>query len=130
VDWSDREQAIRSMVEEMRVLASPAHPFDEISATQFVERDFDRAKSFASATNHFLLESGRERRARLPDLRVPVLVVHGTADPLFPIEHGEALAQAVPGGKLVRLEGGGHELNEADWPQIIEAIVGHTGGNT
>src|SRR5262245_23787097 len=38
VDWSDREQAVRSMIGEMRVLASPAHPFDETSARQFVGR--------------------------------------------------------------------------------------------
>jgi pimeloyl-ACP methyl ester carboxylesterase len=130
VDWSEREQAIRSMVEEMRVLASPTHSFDETSARKFVERDFDRAKSFASATNHFLLERGRERRGRLSDLLVPLLVIHGTADPLFPIEHGEALARAVAGAKLVRLGGGGHELNEGHWPQIIDAIIGHTGGDT
>jgi pimeloyl-ACP methyl ester carboxylesterase len=129
VDWSDREQAIRSMVKEMRVLASPAHPFDEVSARKFVERDFDRARCFASAANHFLLEEGRERRHRLPDLRVPLLVIHGTADPLLPIQHGEAFAQAVPGAKLVRLEGGGHELNEAHWPQIIAAITRHMGNS-
>ena len=130
VDWSNREQAVRSMVEEMRVLSSPAHPFDDRSATQFVERDFDRSNSFASAANHFLLESGRKLRGRMADLRVPLLVIHGTAEPLVPIEHGEALARAVPGAKLVRLEGGGHELNEAYWPQIVDAIERHTRNNT
>jgi NAD(P)-dependent dehydrogenase (short-subunit alcohol dehydrogenase family) len=50
---------------------------------------------------------------------------HGTADPIFPMAHGEALA-SVGGATLVRIEGGGHELHEADWPRIIAAIVVHT----
>ncbi|TIO21007.1 MAG: alpha/beta hydrolase, partial [Mesorhizobium sp.] len=49
--------------------------------------------------------------------------IHGTTDPLFPIEHGEALAGAVAGGRLVRIEGGGHELHRNDWPHIVEAIA-------
>jgi len=47
-------------------------------------------------------------------------------DPVFPVEHGETLAAAVPGARLVRLEGGGHELHKADWDTIIGALVEHT----
>jgi pimeloyl-ACP methyl ester carboxylesterase len=54
-----------------------------------------------------------------------LLVIHGTADPLFPIEHGETLANAVPRARLVKVEGGGHELHPNDWPRIIEAIAAH-----
>ncbi|TIW00527.1 MAG: alpha/beta fold hydrolase, partial [Mesorhizobium sp.] len=57
------------------------------------------------------------------DLMAPLLVIHGTADPLFPIEHGEALAKVVPGARLVKIEGGGHELHRNDWRQIIDAIA-------
>jgi pimeloyl-ACP methyl ester carboxylesterase len=53
-------------------------------------------------------------------------VIHGTADPVYPFEHGVALSRAVEGAKLVRLDGGGHELHPADWDTIVEAIVAHT----
>jgi pimeloyl-ACP methyl ester carboxylesterase len=129
-DWSDRDAVIDFMVKDMHALAGPALPFDTMAARQFVKRDYDRARRFASAPNHFLLEGNEERGGRLPDLSVPLLVIHGTADPLFPVEHGEALAEAVPGARLVRLEGGGHELHEAHWPRIIAAMVEHTGRNT
>jgi pimeloyl-ACP methyl ester carboxylesterase len=89
-----------------------------------IEEDYDRSGGFASATNHFLLKGGGPQRT-VRDLRVPLLVIHGTADPLFPIEHGEALAKAVPGAKLVKVEGGGHELHRNDWSQTIEAIATH-----
>jgi hypothetical protein len=36
------------------------------------------------------------------------------------------LSKAIPGAKLVRLDGGGHELHPADWDTIINAIVTHT----
>ncbi|TIU59715.1 MAG: hypothetical protein E5W25_32395, partial [Mesorhizobium sp.] len=52
-------------------------------------------------------------------------VIHGTTDPIFPIEHGAALAEAVAGAKLVRIEGGGHELHPDDWAVMIAAIVAH-----
>jgi pimeloyl-ACP methyl ester carboxylesterase len=30
----------------------------------------------------------------LSTIAVPTLVIHGTADPMFPLEHGQALAEA------------------------------------
>lgn len=45
---------------------------------------------------------------RLPGLRVPTLVVHGTADRLVPVENGRFVAAAVPGAVLHLLEGASH----------------------
>jgi pimeloyl-ACP methyl ester carboxylesterase len=128
LDWTDRAQVIRFMVAESRALGSSVHPFDEARARQLIERDYDRALNFASATNHLAVAGGGAAwQGRLRELRAPLLVIHGTADPLFPIEHGVALANAVRGARLVKLEGGGHELHEADWDKIIVAIIDHTG---
>jgi pimeloyl-ACP methyl ester carboxylesterase len=124
-DWSDRDAAIRYMVEDMRAVAGTL-PFDEAEARKFVGRDYDRAKNPASAANHYTLKDGKPRQYRIADLAVPLLVIHGTADPMFPIEHGKAFLQSVPGAKLVRLEGGGHELHPAHWPDIVAAIADHT----
>lgn len=125
VDWTDRAQVIDTLVAESRVLAGIAHPFDEARARRFIKRDIERACNFASGTNHFVLKDP-ERSYRARDLRAPLLVIHGTADPMFPIEHGIALAETVPGATLLRLEGGGHELHEAHWNIIIGAIIAHT----
>jgi pimeloyl-ACP methyl ester carboxylesterase len=130
VDWTDREQVVRYTAKDMQMLAGPARAVDEAEARAFVGRDFDRAKRFASATNHFILEGGRKSDNQLRDLGMPLLVIHGTADPIFPIEHGEAFLEAVPGSTLVQIDGAGHELHETDWPRIIAAIVEHTGKKT
>jgi pimeloyl-ACP methyl ester carboxylesterase len=45
----------------------------------------------------------------LEQIAVPVLVVHGTADPLVPFpRHGRALATRIPGAELLAIEGGEH----------------------
>ena len=122
VDWSDREQVLDFMVKDARAIASTRHPFDEKRTRAMIEADYDRSSGLASATNHFLVKGGGPKRT-VRDLTAPLLVIHGTTDPLFPVEHGEALAKAVPGAKLVKVEGGGHELHRNDWPQIIEAMA-------
>jgi pimeloyl-ACP methyl ester carboxylesterase len=45
--------------------------------------------------------------------------MHSTADPMFPREHGEAVAEEIPGATLLPLEGAGHGLN-ADYRQLID----------
>ncbi|RWD62780.1 MAG: alpha/beta hydrolase [Mesorhizobium sp.] len=124
VDWSNRRQVLDFMVKDARALASTLHPFDSERTRAMIEEDYHRSGGLASASNHFLLKGGGPER-RIKDLTAPLLVIHGTADPIFPIEHGEALSKAVPGAGLVRIEGGGHELHRNDWPQIIEAIATH-----
>lgn len=54
----------------------------------------------------------RTARAALPpleELRVPTLVVHGTADAVVPFSrHGAALARRIPGAEILALEGAPH----------------------
>ncbi|TPK97187.1 alpha/beta hydrolase [Mesorhizobium sp. B2-4-12] len=129
VDWSDRRQVIDFMVRDARAIASVAHPFDAARTRAFIEQDYIRSGGFLRATNHFLLKGTDRWNGRLHEMRAPLLVIHGTADPIFPIEHGEALAGAVAGAKLLRVEGGGHELHPDDWTKISAAIVAHVHAN-
>jgi pimeloyl-ACP methyl ester carboxylesterase len=126
VDWSDRARVIRHFVDDSRAAGGSGRTFDEAAVAELAGRDFDRARNFASAANHTKLKGGAFE-PRLGDLKMPLLVIHGTADPLFPIEHGVAVSTAVDGARLIKLEGAGHELHEADWDAIIGAIVEHTG---
>lgn len=126
VDWSDNAQVIDFIVRDTRMIASTAHPYDEVSARNLVERDVERAKNFVSATNHFMLKGGDVWKGKLGELTAPLLVIHGTSDPVFPVGHGELLAKTVKGAELLRLEGGGHEIHPEDWGQIISAINAHT----
>jgi pimeloyl-ACP methyl ester carboxylesterase len=126
VDWSNRTQVIDYMIDDAHVLAGAGRTVDEAKVRAFVERDYDRAGGYEHGLNHGSLQVGDAWRGRLKEIKAPLLVIHGTADPVYPFEHGVALSQAVKGAKLVRVDGGGHELHPADWDTIIEAIVTHT----
>ena len=126
VDWSDREQVVGFVVKDTHAIASTAHPFDEKAMRAFIEQDYDRSGGFLSATNHFMLKGSEGLKGRLHEIKAPLLVIHGTSDPIFPVEHGAALADAIAGARLVRIEGGGHELHPQDWDTIAAAIIAHT----
>ena len=126
LDWSDTDAVAEFLVRDARALAGTSHPFDEAAAHELVTRDLERTARPASLVNHCLLGDDNGHGPRNGDLAAPLLVIHGTADPLFPYEHGVALAGSVPAADLVTIEGGGHELHEDDWPQVLDAIVAHT----
>ena len=125
LDWSDTQALADLIVEDARHLAGTRHPFDEAAARELVTRDLERAIDPRRLANHGSI-GGDESRWKAGRLAVPLLVIHGSADPLLPHPHGVALAEAVPGATLVTIEGGGHELHERDWDQILGAIVAHT----
>jgi pimeloyl-ACP methyl ester carboxylesterase len=47
---------------------------------------------------------------------------------MVPIEHGEALADAIPGAQLLRLADAGHGIDRTDWDRVVSAILEHTSG--
>lgn len=126
VDWSKRDSVVEYLVDYMRVLAGGVRPFAETAWRELVARDVERARDFAAAQNHDLLHGEGRPRPPLSAIAAPTLVMHGTADPMFPVEHGAALAEEIPGATLVRLDGAGHGVDRADWEAIAEAIVAHT----
>ncbi|WP_185441716.1 alpha/beta fold hydrolase [Kribbella qitaiheensis] len=52
--------------------------------------------------------------------------MHGTEDPMFRPEHGEALAREIPGARYVPLEGAGQELPPQVWDVAIPEIIAIT----
>ena len=109
-----------------RVLAGGERRFEEAEVRDLVRRDVERARDFAALQNHDLLEDEDKPRRPLSSLQAPTLVIHGTADPMFPLAHGQALASEIPGARLLRLEGSGHGVERTDWNAITEAIAIHT----
>jgi pimeloyl-ACP methyl ester carboxylesterase len=125
VDWSDAESVIEYLVGYTRMLAGN-RPFDESEQREFVRRDVERANNIAALQNHDVLPDDERSYGPLASINAPTLVIHGTADPLFPPRHGEALASEIPGATLQLLEGAGHGVDRADWDVIVPAIVRHT----
>lgn len=127
-DWADRSAVIDYVVEGERPYAGP-DTFDEARLRAIAGRVFDRTRDMASSlTNHFLLDAGGPADARLSHLEgLPTLVLHGTVDPLFPLAHGRALADAIPGARLIELDGVGHQLPPPrTWDLVVDALIDHT----
>lgn len=126
VDWGDTGSVIEYLVAYARVLAGGERPFDEARCRDLVRRDVERARDIAATRNHDVMPEGEHSGAPLSAIAAPTLVVHGTADPLFPIEHGRAVAAEVPSATLLVLEGAGHGVDRADWATLANAIAAHT----
>ena len=127
LDWSDRAAVIEYQVGAWRLLAGSAHPFDEEAIRRMAAEDFDRTPDLRAGFNHASLGDAERWVGRLGEIRAPALVIHGTEDPVLPYAHALALKVALPDVRLVTLEGSGHELHEADWGVILDAIEEHTG---
>jgi pimeloyl-ACP methyl ester carboxylesterase len=110
-----------------RASASRTQPFDEQGMRDLWGRVFDRSANIASTIkNHYLAEGGNEWRARLGELSLPVLVIHGDEDPVLPHQHGVALAHEIDGARLITMERTGHEIPRRVWDVVIPAILDHT----
>lgn len=96
---------------------------------ELVARVWDRTPTMAAAaTNHFMVAESASP-VDLDTLRaIPALVVHGSADPLFPPEHGRALAAAIDAPLLI-LDDVGHQAPPRHtWSTLIEHITQFAAG--
>jgi pimeloyl-ACP methyl ester carboxylesterase len=127
-DWADRAAVIEYLVDAERPFAARSRPFDEAAMRDLAGRVFDRSINLAqSLTSAFTLDVGDPWRERLGEVTAPTLVVHGTEDPLFPYEHGVALAREIPGAELLALERTGHEYFPREtWDLVVPAVLQHT----
>lgn len=61
--------------------------------------------------------------ARYGDIRIPVEIVHGTADDVVPIDiHSEKLVRQIEGANLTRLPGIGHMPQQVAQDDVVAAI--------
>jgi pimeloyl-ACP methyl ester carboxylesterase len=102
--------------------------FDEARLRRTAAEAWDRGYNPAGTARQLaaIFASG-SRSARLAEVAVPTLVIHGTADTLVNPSGGERTAEVVPDAKLLMVDGMGHDLAPTLWPQIIEAFVSHAG---
>ncbi len=76
----------------------------------------------------WLLQDRYDNRAKLPGLKTPLLIMHGTQDRLIPHEHSRRLHAARPDATLRLHAGAGHDLAfepaaQADLRGWIDAVV-------
>ena len=103
-----------------REVASPAYPFDEEAAREWIEREADSGPRDTKAQSRQV--GAPWHGPKLRDLHKPVLVLHGDQDPILRVSAARATAKAIDGARLVILPGVGHDLPAPLWPQIAREV--------
>jgi pimeloyl-ACP methyl ester carboxylesterase len=121
---SEREAFIEHVLRLFKVIGSHEDYFDEDHMRELIGTSYDRDHDEAASGRQLgaILKTGNRKRF-LAKISVPTLVIHGTDDRLVMPSGGRATAKAIPGARLMKIEGMGHDLQRAFWPQILDGIV-------
>ena len=122
----DREGYIEAFVAAFRTLSGSTHPPDDARSRRWAEEHCARGLNPDGIARQMaaIIASG-DRTTRLQKVTVPTLVIHGSADPLLPLEHGRATSRAIPGASLDVIDGMGHAIPEPLWETVIDRICRH-----
>ena len=119
-----RDGSARLLTHVFRVIGSPGYHRDDRWLGEVARQSFDRGHDPDGVRRQLAaILAAPDRRPLLHRLRMPVLVVHGGADPLIRPSGGRATAAVIPGAKLVVYPGMGHDLPASLQPAIVEEIV-------
>jgi pimeloyl-ACP methyl ester carboxylesterase len=122
----DREAYIEHMVHVFTVVGSPGFPRNLDRIRDVAARSYERGVDPAGSGRQLgaIIASGN-RTPQLHSISSPTLVIHGSRDRLVSHSGGVATARAIPGARLMTVEGMGHDLPEGAWPQLLDAISAH-----
>jgi pimeloyl-ACP methyl ester carboxylesterase len=122
----DRDGYIQRSAEVFGLVGSTGFERDEAYVRERAGRSYDRGFDVRAGGRQLgaIIASG-DRTARLRHIKAPTLVIHGTVDKMVRPSGGKATAKAIPGARLMMVEGMGHDLPRGVWPQIIDALSEH-----
>ena len=122
----DRDGYIQRSAEVFGLVGSTGFQRDDQYIRERAARSFDRGFDVRAGGRQLgaIIASG-DRTKSLRRIGAPTLVIHGTVDKMVRPSGGRATAKAIPGARLMMIEGMGHDLPRGAWPQIIDAIAEH-----
>ncbi|HUO98119.1 MAG TPA: alpha/beta hydrolase [Rhizomicrobium sp.] len=117
----DRASVVVHIVEGRRAYSSTGFPVDESEMAVHAGQCYDRMYYPEGALRHWsAIIATPPRGERLRGLKIPALVLHGSADTLLPPAHGRRVAECIPGAEYHEIEGWGHDLP----PGVIPLLHG------
>ena len=117
-----REEFIDHAERLFRMIGTPGSEQGDIR--EIAEMHFERGIDPASGGRQLgaVLKSGN-RAHLLRRIEAPTIVIHGTVDKLVRPSGGRAAAKLIPGARLIKVQGMGHDLPRSRWPLLIDAIT-------
>lgn len=120
----DRAAVIALALSRWRIWASTAWPFDEARMADQIGRGYDRCHYPEGLLRQWsALLSAPPRGKRLQKVRLPALVMHGSADILVPPPHGRRVAASIRGSEYHEIDGWGHDMPLGVIPQLLGYIL-------
>jgi pimeloyl-ACP methyl ester carboxylesterase len=118
-----REAYADGSVAMWHLIGSPGYPRPEQDTRDVAVQTYDRGINPSGALRQMMaILTQPNRAARLHDVRVPTLVIHGLADRMVHVSGGRATAAAVPGAELLLVDGMGHDLPPELFATFADAI--------
>lgn len=122
----ERSAIIEHTIAVWKKIWSVGFPFEEERARKFLETSYDRSFCPGGGARQNLAQlAAGDRTPILADITIPALVIHGSADPLIPVEVGMETAKAIPHARLLVIEGMGHDMPKGCWQKIIDEVSRH-----
>ncbi len=119
-----REVALEQQADLLAALGSPMVTDDRQALLHQAALSYDRAFNPEGVKRQIMAILAEPSRVTLLNqLRVPALVVHGTADPLLPVMHGVHLAAHLRGSQLILIPGLAHRFQEAFKAPLLGAVL-------
>lgn len=120
----NRETALEQQADLLAALGSPKVVDDREALLLQAAQAYDRAFNPEGVKRQIMaILAEPSRVALLNQLRVPTLVVHGTADPLLPVMHGVHLAAHIRGSRLKLIPGLAHRFQDAFKESLLGAVL-------
>ncbi|HTR90069.1 MAG TPA: alpha/beta hydrolase, partial [Solirubrobacteraceae bacterium] len=101
----DRRRAIRAAWE---ANVSPAYAADADAYASFLKMGLEGGVAVEVIMAQMQAITGHDTSARLPDLRTPTQVIHGTVDQMLPVQNGHMIAGLIPDCDLHIFDDVGH----------------------
>jgi pimeloyl-ACP methyl ester carboxylesterase len=118
-----KEGYVEMSVRTWKLIGSPGYPSTEEATRQRAAETWDRGVTASGTMRQMVAILTQPNRAeKLHAVRVPALVVHGTADKMVHVSGGRATAAAIPGAELLLVDGMGHDLPPALFETFADAI--------
>ena len=122
----DRNGYIERSAQVFGLVGSTGFDRDEAYIRERAGRMYDRSFDIAAGGRQLgAITASGDRTVKLGEIKAPTLVIHGSVDKMIRPSGGRATAEAIPGARLMEIEGMGHDLPRGVWPRIIDAIAIH-----
>lgn len=106
-----KDEYFREKIRFAKRISGSKYVFDPNLETVLLEQELTRSKTKNGIIRQLLaMGSFQYDPELLKKITAPALIIHGTDDPIFHLECGKDIADAIPDAELIIIEGMGHSI--------------------